>query len=324
MPEGRRRIMSDSRIRGGALVVLLCAPAPGVAGQKPAAEPFLAAHATEHRQYLEQPFVHGPVRDGRCSACHNPPGSATAMVKPGNALCLSCHPERKADLEKPYVHPPFKDGDCTTCHDPHASPTRYRLTQPLNDLCIMCHDPTSEEQKKKHFSIAVKKAKCSNCHSPHGSVEKAHLFEKQHVPFAAMQCDACHVENPPGGNVKVKDVPGNICLGCHDYLKEFENAKVVHYPFKQRFCLRCHFPHAAHRDYFLVGGTIPDLCRSCHPGKEKDHPVMKHPTGGKAVSPKDKKPLTCVSCHHPHGSPHARLLFGPPDDENFCATCHGK
>ncbi len=103
------------------------------------------------REIKGKQHLHGPLREGRCSACHQPHGSdhfrllngsypATfyAPYKPGTyAFCLACHEEnllrfpdttiytqfRQGNRNLHYVHVanPRKGRSCRACHQAHAS-----------------------------------------------------------------------------------------------------------------------------------------------------------------------------------------------------------
>ncbi len=96
-------------------------------------------------------YLHGPLAEGRCSACHEPHGSdnfrmltrqypATfyAPYRPGAyAFCLSCHEENLLRFPDTTIYTNFRDGkrnlhylhvsntrkgrSCRACHQPHAS-----------------------------------------------------------------------------------------------------------------------------------------------------------------------------------------------------------
>lgn len=96
-------------------------------------------------------YLHGPLADGRCSACHEPHGSdffrllsnnypATfyAPYKSGTYdFCLSCHEENLLRFPDTTIYTKFRDGkrnlhylhvsntrkgrSCRACHQPHAS-----------------------------------------------------------------------------------------------------------------------------------------------------------------------------------------------------------
>ncbi|MBW1646235.1 MAG: cytochrome c3 family protein, partial [Deltaproteobacteria bacterium] len=103
------------------------------------------------REIKDKKFLHGPLKEGRCSACHRPhgsdnfrllngsyPASFYAPYRPGTyAFCLSCHEEnllrfpdttiytrfRNGNRNLHYVHvaDPRKGRSCRACHRPHAS-----------------------------------------------------------------------------------------------------------------------------------------------------------------------------------------------------------
>ena len=99
----------------------------------------------------EKKYLHGPVNDGHCSACHDPhgsdyyrllvaayPESFYAPYRKGTyAFCLSCHEENllrfpetsiytnfrdgKRNLHYTHVSDPRKGRSCRACHQSHAS-----------------------------------------------------------------------------------------------------------------------------------------------------------------------------------------------------------
>ena len=94
--------------------------------------------------------VHKPVIDGACAACHEPHSSQrndNFVKKPGNALCLSCHPGvNRTSHNHPFGVPPKqerlikldKEGNlvCTSCHEPHAGDEAKLL---VKGGCSKCH-----------------------------------------------------------------------------------------------------------------------------------------------------------------------------------------
>jgi predicted CXXCH cytochrome family protein len=86
-----------------------------------------------------------------CTTCHLDavPQTGGELKKGLSALCLDCHPDRKAPAEhKVDMVPPMKvkglpltDGKmtCATCHDPHRNLHGKLLRMNPRDLCIVCH-----------------------------------------------------------------------------------------------------------------------------------------------------------------------------------------
>ncbi len=95
--------------------------------------------------------LHGPIKEEKCSVCHDPHGSANprlltgtypsdfyANYKPGMyGFCLGCHEENLLRFPETTVNTEFRNGNknlhfihsarklkgrtCRTCHEPHAS-----------------------------------------------------------------------------------------------------------------------------------------------------------------------------------------------------------
>jgi predicted CXXCH cytochrome family protein len=125
-----------------------------------AAEHCMDCHEKEN---FEGKFVHGPVTDGTCSACHDPHSSDQVglLTMAPAKLCLDCH---EAVGKGPHVvagfsskgHPlgdrkdgtfaddtlrPGKPFYCASCHEPHAS--RYAALlrfDPKGLFCQKCHE----------------------------------------------------------------------------------------------------------------------------------------------------------------------------------------
>ena len=55
--------------------------------------------------------------------------------------------------------------------------------------------------------------------------------------------------------------------------------------------------------------------------RHKDHSVFSHPTGPSVNDPRTGQPLTCLSCHAPHGSAFPAMLIANPQRE-LCLQCH--
>lgn len=91
---------------------------------------------------------HQPVRDGRCTACHQPHGSDAAdLMRHESPIegCGACH-----DWLKHSSHPmgaKHQDQrnrnlsvDCLSCHRSHGTGNRYLMALPTSsELCVQCH-----------------------------------------------------------------------------------------------------------------------------------------------------------------------------------------
>ncbi|MBN1252731.1 MAG: hypothetical protein JXA16_11385, partial [Bacteroidales bacterium] len=84
--------------------------------------------------------------------------------------------------------------------------------------------------------------------------------------------------------------------------------KQTHTPAKEN-CFKCHNPHSAKKSY-LLPGTVPNLCYSCH----KDFNTKKniHKPAGDGQ---------CIKCHATHGSKNKSLLT-QKSTEKLCKEYH--
>lgn len=65
-------------------------------------------------------WMHGPVANGRCVACHSPHRAARQYMLLGKNnvdLCTGCH--RQPDLVRTAAHQKDPQADCLACHNPH-------------------------------------------------------------------------------------------------------------------------------------------------------------------------------------------------------------
>jgi predicted CXXCH cytochrome family protein len=84
-----------------------------------------------HRDFLrhiKEPFVHGPVAVGDCSACHLPHTSVNSSLleMEKSKLCGKCHQEQRLAAsmhERVMTH----GMACSDCHDPHYGKVHYFL-----------------------------------------------------------------------------------------------------------------------------------------------------------------------------------------------------
>ncbi len=143
---------------------------------------------------LEAEFKHGPIRDGNCSACHEPHGSEFISLlrraypkrfysswDPNNyALCFGCH-DKNAFAERNSTLTGFRDGDenlhyvhvhrekkgrtCRACHDTHASDLPKHLEET---------SPFGKWQMPIQFEATAQGGSCSpGCHAKRSYQRKA-------------------------------------------------------------------------------------------------------------------------------------------------------
>ena len=113
---------------------------------------------------------------------------------------------------------------------------------------------------------------------------------REHAPYAAKACDACHDAAATNALIVPKD---ELCARCHEVKLD---KKYVHGPLASGGCLVCHDPHRSRYPALLVAesGTF---CFRCHdraalsPIEEHAHPEA-----------------DCTACHDAHGSDQKYLL----------------
>jgi predicted CXXCH cytochrome family protein len=186
-----------------------------------------------HDALGEKGDVHPPVKEGMCTACHDPHASnePKLLVNPEKETCLGCH-ETIVTQAMTVLHGPIKDGKCTACHDPHGSPNGKLLVKefppgpyaPYTDqeyaLCFSCHerdlvqapDTSSatgfrDGERNLHY-VHVNKAQkgrsCVLCHDVHGG--KSPKLIADSVPFGTWSLPLKFAKTETGGS---------CAPGCH-------------------------------------------------------------------------------------------------------------
>lgn len=106
--------------------------------------------------------VHAPVRERRCTACHDMQSAMTLMAD-SIQLCDQCH---KADrIEQGWDHGPINLGSCLPCHRAHDSPFPHLLDQPVPELCATCH--AEDMGRAEPYHAGPNANDCTACHHPH-------------------------------------------------------------------------------------------------------------------------------------------------------------
>jgi DmsE family decaheme c-type cytochrome len=133
---------------------------------------------------------HGRARV-QCSSCHNPHGGGGAKLLTAanaNALCFSCHQEKRGPFL--WEHAPVEEG-CNNCHLSHGSRQERLLTQRMPLLCVSCHvqqrhQVVPGQAAPKNTNLMLLNRSCTNCHSaihgsnhPSGAVFTSRLFGRR-------------------------------------------------------------------------------------------------------------------------------------------------
>ena len=264
-------------------------------------------HALPHENVM-----HPPVRDGRCTDCHDPHGSEHRRIlvaDPKRDLCLRCHKQDFASSK--FVHGPVAVGACIVCHKPHGSSQPKLLVQDAKTLCLTCHaEVQAKGEQGMHMHPALEQG-CTRCHDPHASNHRFQLHE---------------------------EAPG-LCMSCHKerFDQITSGAKVVHGAVTvEGGCTGCHEPHSSKLPS-LQRGTQPGVCLKCHNKSlaTADGTHIADMAALLAQNPDKHGPIregACTACHSPHSGQHFRLLAEdyPPqfyapfnlDTFKLCFKCH--
>ena len=209
---------------------------------------------------------------------------------------------------------PVSTIECGSCHNPHGSdqPSLIR-SKPHAVLmtCGRCHDVNGP---KPAALLAKGTDLCFRCHS---AVKVASQKPGAHkaLQSGCVSCHSPHAADTPG---LVKGDGRQICFSCHAGIKKMIAASFsIHVSTGEAGrCTACHAPHQSDNGRLLRAPKV-SLCVTCH----KDHSSFSHPTGPTVNDPRSGQPLTCLSCHAPHGSAFPSMLIANPQRE-LCLQCH--
>jgi predicted CXXCH cytochrome family protein len=246
---------------------------------------------------MERKVVHGALKDGDCTDCHETRHSTDQghlLKKAPPELCYGCH-KRKDGAS--YPHSAVRLGRCMGCHEPHTSDRARLLTKATTkEMCFNCHQDDVTGRAVVHKPVA--EGKCDACHSPHGSAS----------PF-----------------LMVNGPDKQTCYTCH---RKMDAGKVKHAALERYGCTGCHDPHGT-ANRFLLTKSTNDLCIGCHAAQADGLHVTKiagakgHVLSGLRDPRRPDRQLSCASCHNPHGSDNPKLFYLGATPMEACDGCHG-
>lgn len=269
----------------------------------------LECHSKKVDELTKKATVHQPVKDGKCTWCHNPHASKHPglLAYTGGDLCYNCHDRKKGFTDR-IVHKPVEEGNCLSCHNAHSSDRKGLLKKAEGEVCFACH-PREGVIAKKNVHPEVKKGRCTVCHNPHSSDREGLLLKDK-----KSLCTGCH---PGTGEVFVKahlgfKVGGSDCLGCHSPHSSDRKGIIkssLHKPFEENKCSSCHIAGST----AVIKNGI-SLCTDCHKAvmagfnKVNNHLIA------------DSSGNLCITCHNPHASDEKHLL--KDKEARVCYACH--
>lgn len=148
---------------------------------------------------FKSPFMHGPVIQGQCQACHDPHGADNLNIL-------------KTVFPAEFYNP-YKDGLyalCFNCHEKDIA--REAKTRSLTNF-------RNGEQNLHYVHVHSEKGRsCKACHDVHASNQQKHV--RTQVPFGAWMLPISFKKTATGGSCAV---------GCHNP-KAYDRAKPVENP----------------------------------------------------------------------------------------------
>ena len=311
----------------GCVLAIAVAPALAKTHPVPLDKNVDAAKCIEcHEDKTKGKAVHSAIATG-CLSCHevrisNDITRVKLTTTTTQALCLSCHDEKKVQTGQ-TMHPPAVR-DCVKCHDPHQSENPQQLLKATSgatkdeNLCLSCHN-TGMNVPKDGSRHAALDMGCDTCHLTHKNGERgkiefaAHL--KKDVPAL---CVDCHDVKDAALQTTHQGQPFGTanCLQCHN---PHQSAKpklmqtFLHNPFENKMCDSCHLP-AKDGKVVLTNTDSRALCLTCHEeqGKKIESAKVQHP-GAQGE---------CIACHNPHGGKTPGFI--QPNPVSACLACHSE
>ena len=222
--------------------------------------------------------------DLSCISCHDiHSGKEISLLRNNqNELCLSCHPQIRAEFNRPFHHPSANEQvQCSSCHNPHQSEPRKGLGKKMDGVCLDCHSDLRGPFMWEHKAMRDEDG-CLNCHVAHGGSQRKLLIQADN-----QLCLKCHFSTMKSSSYISGNDRSSRALNDHAQMIEFTGR-----------CATCHgtpFKPAVGLHNNLVS---PAECILCHAKIGKiDHTLL--------IS-KGR----CVDCHTDiHGSNHSRRFM---------------
>jgi len=274
----------------------------------------------EKKEIIKGKHIHPALKKG-CLSCHKAHGGEYPWLlsRPPEKLCFGCH--QKTQISRSHNVLAIKGDSCLSCHNPHASRKNHLLREFAHKpyakrQCGQCH---VLEGKRIKGQKAKTRSLCLKCHPMKGADTSIH----SHIQASpgTNVCLECHSPHLSDEKPILRAPVGRLCFNCHQDTKRqvlsmSPDYKYKHPEVKRGACLECHSAHASNHLYFFKGDVIT-VCISCHKG----HAKFSHPLGKKAIDPRCKKEMDCVSCHNPMGAKgtHSTIL---DYKKKLCIQCH--
>jgi DmsE family decaheme c-type cytochrome len=210
---------------------------------------------------------------------------AQSQEKPSTATTPATATPAKVESAPPATGPPTYVGAlvCKTCHE----------------------DIYNGWEKSPHWKTTLdtkggpSHQGCEGCHGP-GSAHVAGGGDKTKI-FVFSEHSS-------------KEINAQ-CLTCHAGGTQHMNAINSVHSRNNVSCTSCHSPHHAETEEFLLIKSQPELCYSCHLGKQAQFAMPFHHRVNEGL-------IQCSDCHNVHGTVGPKQVRTSSTQDAVCFTCH--
>jgi len=310
-------------------------PPPAPAEEIPFSEPTELGKSINKRcrschredvQAFSRPYVHLPVRQGNCSACHldHGPDNKLILLDRQDRLCSRCHDLRSKAARSAHGQYSLSRARCSECHNPHAAGNPLLLHPVEHDPfserdCGVCHGDPSEGWS---LGVGINRV-CGECHD--GITD----FPVPHSALKGKGCVGCHRPHAAESKQFLRAEVPELCLRCHTD-RRFSR-ETVHAPVDDGDCGACHAPHGSEyagllalpyplQQYLDYKDESYALCWECHQEEFLTDPSSSADTGfrdrdgnlharhirNRTISTEQgertARGVTCRNCHDPHST----------------------
>jgi predicted CXXCH cytochrome family protein len=128
-----------------------------------------------------------------------------------------------------------------------------------------------------------------------------------------VSCESCHGPDPMNATVRI-DLSAEVCSACHQ-IASFGTTERKYHPYYNEWVNSSHS-----RSLDVANGQVvtDPNCQSCHVSQVAIVEVFESGTFTGPLD--DPQPITCPTCHDPHGSSNPYQLRKPIAE--LCGSCH--
>lgn len=265
---------------------------------------------------------HPLVKKGECVECHDPHSSNNEglLKRASKDLCSKCHKVEEGQFVVAHMGYSMEKSNCSSCHNTHSSNTKSLLKASIHlpvakKECAVCHNAANSKN-----ALTLKNAGTELCYKCHQETKKDFQKVNNHqLGNIKNSCLNCHNPHASNGKYLLEGKEETTCFKCHFDTKKRMKAKTVktRHPDIEN-CSACHQAHGSDNALFLIANEG----ESCSSGKcHQTQASFTHPVGPGILDPRNKKEMSCLTCHDPMGTGYNYNLRLDPNKE-LCELCH--